>query len=513
MVELSVEAGAALSAQTIVTDADGTGSVRVSSTTPGSFAVHARIDGVDIGGSPAPAVFVGGDPDPTLSTLSVTVGDRIADGVETHTLTARIRDADGHTVEGATVRFGLADGLTSSGQEVVTSAQGEATTTVTTRTAGVYPVSATVDGSEIGDSPSSVAFVAGATNPSDSTLTTTTGAVLADGVAQHIATATVKDATGNPVSGVSVDFIVDPGATASAGSAVTSATGIAEITITSTNAAMFGVRASIDGTELSGSPRQVQFSAEAVDADNSYWTVTPSGPVTADRSDAYTAKVVARDSVGNPVANTPISFTSDEPVSVSSPTCQTDDTGSCEVTFTSATAGSYAAGAFIGGTRIGVSQTLVFEAGPASTATSTIEASPAEIPANGTAESTIVVRLLDADGNPLQGNGGTVVIATDAGSIGATKARGDGTYTATLTGAAEGTATLSFTLDGRRAEATAQVVFSDATAPIAPVVDPSNGSTITGTAEPGSTIRVHGDDGAIIGTGTACVSQGRWSIC
>lgn len=47
------------------------------------------------------------------------------------------------------------------------------------------------------------------------------------------------------------------------------------------------------------------------------------------------------------------------------------------------------------------------------------------------------------------------------------------------------------------------MAFLDVTAPTAPVLDPSDGASITGCAEPGSTIQVRDADGALIGEAVA----------
>ncbi|MHA8083507.1 invasin domain 3-containing protein [Aquirufa sp. A-Brett2-15D] len=86
------------------------------------------------------------------------------------------------------------------------------------------------------------------------------------------------------------------------------------------------------------------------------------------------------------------------------------------------------------------------------TATSTINASPKIIRANGTDYSTIFVQLKDARGNNLTGNGGLVTISSTLGSVSAVVNNNNGTYTAILTGGiTPGTAIISFTINGANA--------------------------------------------------------------
>ncbi|WP_136468748.1 Ig-like domain-containing protein [Flagellimonas onchidii] len=93
-------------------------------------------------------------------------------------------------------------------------------------------------------------------------------------------------------------------------------------------------------------------------------------------------------------------------------------------------------------------------------ATSTITALPNTIDADGTSTSSITVQLKDFLGANLSEGGDTVVINTNAGSISTVTDNNNGTYTANLTSSntAE-TATLSFTVDGKAATSTVQVVF------------------------------------------------------
>ena len=86
------------------------------------------------------------------------------------------------------------------------------------------------------------------------------------------------------------------------------------------------------------------------------------------------------------------------------------------------------------------------------TTTSTINASPKIIRANGTDYSTIFVQLKDAKGNNLTGNGGLVTISSTLGTVSAVVNNNNGTYTAILTGGiTAGTAIISFTINGANA--------------------------------------------------------------
>ncbi len=93
------------------------------------------------------------------------------------------------------------------------------------------------------------------------------------------------------------------------------------------------------------------------------------------------------------------------------------------------------------------------------TTTSTINASPKIIKANGKDYSTIFVQLKDSQGNNLTGNGGLVTISSTLGTVSAVVNNNNGTYTAILTGGiTAGTAIISFTINGANAVQTDTVV-------------------------------------------------------
>ena len=140
---------------------------------------------------------------------------------------------------------------------------------------------------------------------------------------------------------------------------------------------------------------------------------------------------------------------------------------------------------------------------------STIVASPATVVADGH-PSTVTVSLKDALGNPFT-DASTVAITSSVGTVDAVTNHGDGTYTATVHSTQVGTGVLGFTVGGLPAPATATVAFTDATPPDAPVVDPSDGSALTGSAEPGSTVTARDPDGHVIGSAVAG-ADGRFVI-
>ena len=114
-------------------------------------------------------------------------------------------------------------------------------------------------------------------------------------------------------------------------------------------------------------------------------------------------------------------------------------------------------------------------AGTASGSTSTINASPTSIPADGSSTSRIDVQLRDASGVPLNTGGDDVDLSTTLGVLGPVRDNGNGSYTATLrSSVTPGTATISGTVNGAPISDTATVTFAAGSADIEVEVEVSD---------------------------------------
>jgi adhesin/invasin len=96
----------------------------------------------------------------------------------------------------------------------------------------------------------------------------------------------------------------------------------------------------------------------------------------------------------------------------------------------------------------------------ASPITSLISANPTTINADGSSTSTITIQLKDASGNNLTTTGGTVTVATSAGTLGTVVDNNNGTYTVILTSSNTATtASITYVLNGTNGTNTASVTF------------------------------------------------------
>lgn len=118
---------------------------------------------------------------------------------------------------------------------------------------------------------------------------------------------------------------------------------------------------------------------------------------------------------------------------------------------------------------------------------------PAVHPTNG--------RLVTGVAEP----GSLVTAYDDSGTVlGAATAGSDGAYSIDLDPALKDGESVIVTVTDSAGNASAPTIVDvDAEAPRAPVVNPTSGSTVTGAAEPGSTVTVRDDDGDVIGSAVA----------
>ncbi|MEQ1309843.1 Ig-like domain-containing protein, partial [Acinetobacter bereziniae] len=131
---------------------------------------------------------------------------------------------------------------------------------------------------------------------------------------------------------------------------------------------------------------------------------------------------------------------------------------------------------------------------------------PAQVIVDSTAPAQPIVN--PTDGSPITGTaeaGSTVNITDSSGKvIGTTTAGPDGKFTFTpTTPIPDGTALKVTAVDASGNISPPAQVIVDSTAPAQPIVNPTDGSPITGTAEVGSTVNITDSSGKVIGTTTA----------
>ncbi|HEX6788597.1 MAG TPA: invasin domain 3-containing protein [Gaiellaceae bacterium] len=212
---------------------------------------------------------------------------------------------------------------------------------------------------------------------------------------------------------------------------------------------------------ITGTSGTITVSAATLDVTVSTVGSSPAS-VTADGSTTSTITVTATDAYGNPIAGVTTSLSQGSGNSNISPaSTSTDGTGKATFTVKDTTAETVSYQATVASSLLTQTTNVQFVPGAADGGTTTIDAAPTAMPADGTSTSTITVHAEDAQGNALTSSGGVVTLSTDHGSLSSVTDNGDGTYTATLTSSTSiETATVTGTIDGHSISAGATVSFT-----------------------------------------------------
>jgi hypothetical protein len=311
--------------------ADGVITVYVASTADETTQINATM-GVN-GVGTAAFRFGPGAADAGHSTFVVdpqSPATRVADGVQSFEGTLTVRDGSDIVVGGYTATFEVPDGVTiSETGPFVTDEHGQVKVHFTSTIAGTYPVNALIgsdkvpalDGTTVDQE---IRFVAGPLDLSVSTFDVTTGKVYADGIASHTGTFVARDAQGNVIAGVDVEFGIEQGAASIPGPllqfasdtpgavvpAVTGANGVAMVVITSEEPGTFAVTAKVAGSDVLGYAdllehnRDAQFTAGDPYPGTSFRSVlpdtdqTPTLSVAANGTDPFAITVTVKSAKG-----------------------------------------------------------------------------------------------------------------------------------------------------------------------------------------------------------------------
>jgi len=498
--------GAALSASTCSTTA-GICSVQLTATAAGTYSVGASLAGSPVdGGRQVSASFQAGAVTAAVSKASISAGPKIANGIDAYTVTAEAFDALGNrvTLNPTTFTFtieGAPNAASLSAASCVTPTTGadagSCSVTLVATSAASYLVHVRLGGEGLADpvarSPVTAVFVAGGATPGGSRVSISSGPKAANGSDAYTLTASAYDANGNPNSSVPTTFSFSaPGAGASLSAAgCTTATtggsaGTCSVTLKATVAGSYSVSASIGSTPVGGSTNPVTavFVAGPATAGSSQVSIS-SGPKTANGSDAYTLTASAYDANGNLSTGSASVFSFSAPgagASLSANTCSTT-AGTCSVTLTATTVGSYSVTATLGGSNVGGTNpvTGVFVAGAATAGGSRVVISQGPKTANGVDAYTITASALDAQGN--LNTSAATTFSFSAPGAGASLSAASCTTATSGAGAGTCSVTLKATVAGSYA-----VTASIGASPVGGDTNPVTGVFVAGSATAGSSI-------------------------
>ncbi|WP_205248272.1 Ig-like domain-containing protein, partial [Escherichia coli] len=265
-----------------------------------------------------------------IAVLEVTQDYAVADGSTANTLQARVTDAFGNALAGQTVSVTAGNGATVS-PTVITGPDGTVEISVTSQTAGVSAVTATINNSTASQN---VMFIADVRTAKIADLVVIKDDSVADGSTANMLRVRVTDAFGNALGGQTVSVLADNGVT-TAPTVITEPDGTVEISVTSQTAGVSAVTATINSSSQS---QNVTFIADVRTAKIADLVVIKDGSE-ADGSTANTLRARVTDAFGNALAGQAVSVMAGNSATVT-PTVTTQSDGTVEFSVTSQTAGT-----------------------------------------------------------------------------------------------------------------------------------------------------------------------------
>ncbi|WP_249507594.1 Ig-like domain-containing protein [Escherichia coli] len=344
-----------------------------------------------------------------------------------------VTGSDGKPVSGQAVRWEH-NGGTLNGENT-TNADGVATATLTSQTAGIIRVTATTRNQTA--KAADVTFVAAMQGE----LLADRTQALADGQEAVSYTLTLKTPDGKPLSGKNVTFTTTAGQL-SRTQGTTDQNGQLSVQLTSIRAGQAVVNASVDGTTISAAPVTFENHLDSAIVVNKTSAV-------ADGQDSIILTAVIRDAASIPVAGQAVTWHTDNG-QFTQQDAVTNAAGAASATLTSTQAGNAQVSLSLNGTtttvsapRVSFTQQLYL----------TLQAGRTTAVADGNDAITYTLNVRDAAGQPVKDK--AVQWSTDLGTLsaqqGTTSAQGEATVTLTSTQA--GQAVVNATVDGRAVSA------------------------------------------------------------
>ncbi|MDF7697475.1 Ig-like domain-containing protein, partial [Escherichia coli] len=430
---VSVLAGnGATTAPTVTTQPDGTVEISVTSQTAGTSAVTASINNSSQSRN---VTFIADVSTAQIASLEVTQDNAVADGATANTLRARVTDAFGNALAGQTVSV-MAGNSATVAPAVITEPDGTVEISVTSQTAGISTVTATINNHSLSQS---VMFIADVRTAQIADLVVIKDGSEADGATANTLRARVTDAFGNALAGQTVSVLADNGAT-TAPTVITEPDGTVEISVTSQTAGTSAVTASINNSSQS---RNVTFIADVSTAQIADLVVTQDGSV-ADGSTANMLRVRVTDAFGNTLAGQTVSVLADNGATVA-PTVITEPDGTVEISVTSQTAGISTVTATINNSTLSQNVTFIADVSTAKIADLVVIKDGSA--ADGATANTLQARVTDAFGNALAGQTVSVLAGNGATVAPTVTTQPDGTVEISVTSQTAGVSAVTATIN------------------------------------------------------------------
>lgn len=494
------------------TDSSGVVNMSLTSTVAGDSIVKATVNGssqsvtVTFVADGSTAQIVGG-------ALTVTSDNAVANGSATNSVQAIVTDAHSNPLAGKVVNFSAGNGATITAS-ATTDASGKASVTLTSKTAGISQVIASISG---GQQSVNATFVADSSSAklAAGSFTVTSNNAVANGVASDIAQVKVTDANGNLLAGQAVSFTSDNSPTTTLPStATTDANGIARIQIQSIKATDISLTATVNGSSQNATATFI--------ADNSTAAVktltTSTDNAKADGSAADQVHAIVKDANGNTVPDVTVNFTADNGATVNA-TATTDATGNAYAGVTSKVAGTSTITASVNGSEMTTPAHFVADNSSAQIAAGNLSVVTDNALANGTDFNSVKVKVTDKNGNPLAGQN-VAFTATNGATIAASGTTdASGMVTVKLTSTTAGSSSVTAKVNGSVQSVSVNFAYDTGTAAVSSLTVTKDNAIANGTATngvqavikdkfgnviPGISVSFSSDNGATIAaTGTS----------
>ncbi|MBF7997452.1 Ig-like domain-containing protein [Rahnella laticis] len=306
--------------QSAVTDGSGKTAVSYTDTVAESLTLSATLS--NAANASVSSLFVSDTNSARLKDFSVTTGAK-ASGTDTNTATVTVTDANGNPLAGTAVTFSITGSAHLSAVTANTDSSGRAQVNLTDTLAETVQVTAKLaTGSSMTKATDFVADLDSAVL----SVSSATGA-RADGNAANTATITLKDNSGNPLPGQTINLAITGSAKLSISSGVTDNNGQVVVTMTDVTAETITLTASLsNGKQSTAQATFIGFSVSALAASAT--------SLSADGIESSTLTATVTDASGVVVANTPVAFTVSGSAKLSAVTVTTNGAGTAQVTLT-----------------------------------------------------------------------------------------------------------------------------------------------------------------------------------
>ena len=492
---VSVMAGnGATVAPTVITEPDGTVEISVTSQTAGTSTVTASINNSS---QSRDVTFIADVRTAQIASLEVTQDNAVADGAMANTLRARVTDAFGNALAGQTVSVMAGNGATTA-PTVITGPDGTVESSVTSQTAGISTVTATINNSSLSRN---VTFIADVRTAQIASLEVTQDNAVADGAMANTLRVKVTDAFGNVLAGQMVSVTAGNSATV-ASTVTTHPDGTVEISVTSQTAGTSTVTASINSSSQSQS---VKFIADVSTAQIAVLEVTQDNSV-ADGSTANTLLVRVTDAFGNTLAGQTVSVTAGNGATVA-PTVITEPDGTVEISVTSQTAGISAVTASINSSSQSRNVTFIADVRTAQIADLAVIKDGSV--ADGSTANTLRARVTDAFGNTLAGQTVSVLGGNGATTAPTVITGPDGTVEISVTSQTAGISVVTASINSSSQSRDVTFIADVRTAQIADLVVIKDGSVADGATANTLQVKVTDANGNALAGQTVSVMAGN----